>query len=70
MSETRTEYAVKSSQLRHGKRTFVIEEMPGRATDKAAVEAQVQAERDWQASVGIEPDAVLVSRTVTVTDWA
>ncbi|WP_157253157.1 hypothetical protein [Nonomuraea typhae] len=68
-TETRTEYAIQISHLRHGKRETVIETFPGRETDKAFVEGQVLAERAWQESVDVSPDARLVSRTVTVSEW-
>lgn len=68
-TETRTEYAVQSTKLRHGRRKIVIEADPGRLTDRVWNEQRVESEREWQASVGVTPDAVLVSRTVTVSDW-
>lgn len=69
MSETRTEYAVKSTQTRHGRRQAIIEPIPGHETDRAWNEQAVKQEREWQASVGLTPDAELVTRTVTVTEW-
>jgi hypothetical protein len=68
-AETRTEYAVQSTELRHGKRKTVVEANPGHETDREWNEQRVEQERAWQESVGLTPDAVLVSRTVTVSDW-
>ncbi len=68
-TETRTEYAVKSTQFRHGKRTVVYDTAPGHETDRHYHENLADAERAWQESVDVTPDAVLVSRTVTVSDW-
>jgi hypothetical protein len=68
-TETRTEYAVKSTETRHGKRQVVIETTPGHESDRAWNEERAEGEREWQASVGLTPDATLVTRTVTVTEW-
>lgn len=69
MSEIRTEYGVRSTQLRHGKRTVVFESSPGREADRAFHEHLADAKRAQQEIAGLTPDAVLVSRTVTVSDW-
>lgn len=69
-SEIRTEYAVQSTETRHGRRQPVVEASPGHETDRAWNEQRVKDERAWQQDVGLTPDAVLVSRTVTVSDWS
>ncbi|MEU4575969.1 hypothetical protein [Nonomuraea sp. NPDC023979] len=69
MAETRTEYAVQSTQLRHGRRKVVVEADPGRLTDRAWNEQRAKDERKRQQSAGLTPDAVLLARTVTVSDW-
>lgn len=68
-TQTRTEYAVQTTELRHGKRKVVVETSPGHETDRAWNESRVEAERAWQESVGLKPDAQLVARTVTTSDW-
>lgn len=68
-TETRTEYAVESTQFRHGKRTVVVEQVPGHETDRAWHESLAEREREWQESVGVAPNAELVERTVTVGEW-
>jgi hypothetical protein len=67
-TETRTEYAIKGTALRHGKQKVVIEAIPGNVIDPAAT-ALLAEKRAWQKSVGITPDAEIVFRTITVTDW-
>jgi hypothetical protein len=69
-AETRTEYAVQSTETRHGKRKVVVETSPGHETDREWNEQRVEQEREWQASVGLTPDAELVSRSVTATAWS
>lgn len=68
-TETRVEYAIKGTALRHGKQKVVIEAIPGNVIDRAAVDLLFE-KRAWQKSVGIAPDAEIVYRTITVTDWA
>lgn len=67
--ETRTEYAVKGTVGRHGKWKVTIETAPGNETDRALNERAVERQRAWQARAGLTPDAELVTRTVTVSDW-
>jgi hypothetical protein len=64
MTETRTEYAIKGTTTRHGKSVVVVEVLPGHETDRDWNEQVVEERREWQA------DATLVTRTVTVTEWA
>jgi hypothetical protein len=68
-TETITVYGVRSTQLRHGKRTVVVDTAPGHETDRHWHENLAEAERQWQESVGLTPDAHLVARTVTTSDW-
>jgi hypothetical protein len=69
LAETRTEYAVKGTVGRHGKWQVQIVPSIGHETDREWNEEQVAELREWQASVGLTPDAELVSRTVTVSEW-
>jgi hypothetical protein len=68
--ETRTEYAIKLTAVRHGKWQTVIEAVPDHATDREWVAQLVADRREWQANAGRTPDAELVSRVVTVGEWA
>ncbi|MER5322295.1 hypothetical protein [Streptosporangium roseum] len=69
--ETRTEYAVQHTAVRHGRLQVVIETTPGHESDRALNEAAVSYVRRAQASSVGPVDAVLVSRTVVVaTPWA
>lgn len=68
-TQTSTEYGVQSTQVRHGERTTVVDTAPGYETDRHWNESLAEAERQWQESVGLTPDAQLVARTVTTSDW-
>ena len=68
-AETRTEYAVKLTATRHGKWQTVIETFPDHATDRDWFEQFVADQRAWQADAGRTPDAELISRTITVSEW-
>jgi hypothetical protein len=69
IAETRTEYAIQATSFKHGKRVMVIETSPDHITDREWNLDTVQARREWQASANITPDAELVTRTVSITDW-
>ncbi|MFI7448125.1 hypothetical protein ACIBQX_11560 [Nonomuraea sp. NPDC049714] len=69
-AETRTEYAIRLTTTRHGKWQTLIETYPDHATDREWFEQRVADERAWQAEDARTPDAELISRTVTVSEWA
>lgn len=68
--ETRTQYAIKGTTIKHGKRQLTIETNPLHEEDHDWNALAVINRREWQASVGITPDAELLSRTITITEWA
>lgn len=68
--EIRTEYAIRLTAVRHGKWQTLIQTYPDHATDRKWFEQRVADERAWQADAGRTPDAELVTRTVTIGEWA
>lgn len=69
MAETRTEYAINGTMFRHGNHVIAIETIPGHETDREWNQRIVEERREWQAAAGITPDAVLVTRIWTATEW-
>ena len=70
-AETRTEYAIRLTAVRHGKWQTVIETVhPDHATDREWVAERVADRRAWQDASARTPDAELISRTVTISEWA
>jgi hypothetical protein len=69
--QTRTEYAIRLTAARHGKYQVQIEAIhPDHATDREWALQAVADRRESQADAGITPDAELVARRVTVSEWA
>lgn len=68
---TRTEYAVRYTDIRNGKATPVVTETD-EPTERERAESLVGLNRTYQASTEgkLPVDAHLVTRTVTITDWA
>jgi siroheme synthase (precorrin-2 oxidase/ferrochelatase) len=68
--QTRTEYAIRLTAARHGKWQTLIEALPDdHKADREWAEQRVADRRAWQADAGRTPDAELVTRTHTITDW-
>lgn len=70
MAENRTEYAVKGTVGKHGRWQVTTETVPGHENDREWTQRIVDEQREAQAHAGLTPDAVLVIRTVTATDWS
>ncbi|MFI7691747.1 hypothetical protein ACIBQ6_21950 [Nonomuraea sp. NPDC049655] len=67
MSETRTEYGIQATIEDDGRWVKVVDPAP--TTDPHMLGHMVTEKRTWQKRRGFPADAVLVSRTVTVSDW-
>lgn len=68
MTNTRTEYAIRYTGRLYGKPTVIVDEVL-RSGDRQAAEPILQSALNLQDKLGIDRDAVIVSRTVTVSDW-
>lgn len=68
MPETRTEYAIRYTGTQYGKPAVIVDELL-RSDDRQAAVAARQTAWSLQDRLGIDRDAVIVSRTVTVSDW-
>jgi hypothetical protein len=69
MPTTHTEYAVRYTVTQYGKPAVIVEEAL-RSEDPRAAEPILRAALSLQDKLGIDRDAVIVSRTVAVSDWA
>lgn len=69
-TDTRTQYAVKATEGKHGKWQVAIETIPGHESDRAWTQRIVEERREWQASVGLTPDAELVCRSWNGRGWS
>lgn len=69
MSETRTEYAIEGTIYRHGELRMAIETIPGHESDEAWNRRVADEQREAQAAAGLTPDARVVVRIWTATDW-
>lgn len=66
-TEIRTEYGIKATIIDDGR--WRTEITPAPTSDPHMVGHMVTEKRTWQKRRGFPVDAVLVSRTLTVSDW-
>jgi hypothetical protein len=68
MTSIRTEYAVRYTGRQYGEPAVIVDEVL-RSGDRKAAEPILQSALNLQDKLGSDRDAVIVSRTVTVSDW-